>query len=520
MGTDKVSAAIVEFDTILPSPSKLMLILASILIFSSIANASPENDRVYQLETVGWLKASDNSDGIFADYMDDQYAHYFSGQTRFVPKLLKGLNSVLDQSSTQYPELVQQADILKKIALKYKVESLLRTRVYKENDSYRFVIEWVYAPKGDVLASVEFRFVDAGNEEGFKKSELPRAISAHLDELIQKLPFLGQVTGIEGDTITVSVGHNQNVKPKDILTLYTIQNVKRHPILKTIEEWRWQEVGRAKVEQVEESLSFAKVISLEPNQNVIRFQKVREILPAPPEKTADAAPKKEIPRLGWVAGNAGIGSYSRDVGLPNGASGRTGGGLLEAFQIDTQVWLNSRFITQATLGATSFKYSPKDLASGNAIGSNYSGSGSDFRLAVGYSFFPMNTVFDSIAWAVVGYKSTSYSISTQTTDYVGDSSFGSLFIGIGGQVAFDENFSGELGIDLGVLKSASSADFGFGDASASTDLSFRIAGIYHLDSQWFLRLQIRLNSESMDFAGGQSISEKNFSVSPSIMYYF
>ena len=504
---------------------KIIFSVIFALVFANVtpntANASPENDRVYQLDTVAWLKASDNADGVFTEYLDDQYASYFSQQTRFVVKPLKGLREVLDSSSAKYPELVTQPEILKKIALRFKVENLIRTKVYKEGDTYRFVIEWVYAPKGDVLATSEFRFADPKNEDGLKRSQMPAAIHQGLDNLIAKLPFIGQVTGVDGDTITVSVGHNQNVKPNEFVTIYTLQSVRRHPLLKTIEEWRWQPVGRAQVQQVEESLSFAKVTELEPGQKVIRYQKIKEVLPAPvDEKAALEAKKADIPRLGWVAANVGLGSYSRDVGLPGGSSGRTGGGLMEKFEIDSQVWLNSRFIAQGTFGGTAFKYNAKDLSTGTSTGGDYSGSGTNFRLAAGYSFFPMKTIYDSIAWVHLGYKTQSYNLPTNLTDYAGNSSFGSLFIGVGGQAQIDKDLGAELGIDLGVLRSASEDDLGFGDASASTDLAFRLGGTYHLKDQLYVRLLLLFTSQSMDFAGGQSISEKAFSISPSLMYYF
>jgi hypothetical protein len=485
------------------------------------AQASPENDRVYQLETIAWLKASDNADGVFADYIDEQYSRYFSAQSRFVVKPLKGLRDVLDSSSSKYTDLVSQPEILRKVALRFKVENLIRTHVYKESSTYRFVLEWVYAPKGDVLSSVEFRYADPGKEDGLINSDLPTAIQKALDELIQKLPFLGQVTGVDGDTITVSVGHAQGVTQNEFVTIYTLQSVKRHPLLNTIEEWRWQPIGRAQVNQVDESLSFAKITELEPGQKIIRYQKVREILPAPEVAIkAAAAKKKDVPRVGWVAANIGIGSYSRDVGLPGGTSGRTGGGLAESFQIDSQVWLNSRFIAQGTLGATIFKYGPKDLATDTSTGLSYSGSGNDFRLAVGYALYPMKTVYDTIGWVDLGFKTTHYSLPTALTDYSADSYFGSFFLGLGGQITLEHELGAEMGLDLGLLRGASTGDLGFGDASASTDLSFHVSGIYHLDQQFFVRLLIRLNSQSMDFAGGESISEKSFSISPSLMYYF
>ncbi len=501
---------------------KLLPVLLSLLFVTHMAWASPENDRVYRLESVGCLKATDNVDGIFGDYMDDQYNQYFTHQTRFVQKKLKGLDEVLGSSSRKQAELFDQPEILKKISRKYNVENLIRTRVYKENDSYRFVMDWVYAPKGDVLASSEFRYVDKGKDQGLQGSDLPVAIHKGLDELVRKLPFLGEVTGVEPESITVNMGHGQGVKEHDILTVYSLQSLKRHPLLKTIEEWRWQKVGRVQVDQVEESLSFGKVVELEQGQTLIRFQKIRDIETPPAVEVQKNAPeaKRDLPRIGWVAGNAGIGNYSRDVGLSNNTSGRTGGGFSENFAIDAQVWLNSRFIAEGSIAASLFKYNPKDLVSGAALPGSYSGSGDQFRLAVGYSLFPMKTLYDSMAWVHIGYKSTNFSLPTSNSDYTADSSFTSLFVGIGGSTQFSKDFGAQLDLDIGLIKGADSVNLGFGDASASSDLSFSVSGMYHLQDQLWLRLVVGLSSQSMDFVNGQSVTEKLFSVTPSIMYYF
>ncbi len=481
--------------------------------------ASPENDRVYQMETLGFLKASDNMDGVFTEYLDDQFNSYFSKQSRFTVKPLKGLNEVLGTPKAKYRELVEQPEILKKISQKYQVEDLLRSRVYKEGDTYRFVLEWIYAPKGDVVASVEFRYIDEGKEMGLQGSELPHAVQKALDELIRKLPFLGQVTGVEGESITVSVGRNQGVKPQDTLTLYSLQSVKRHPLLKTIEEWRWQPIGRAKVEQVEETLSFAKVTETEPNVKVIRNHKVREIIAAPPESKGNASESHSfIPRSGWVAANGGIGSYSREVGDGTGG-GRTGSGFLGTFELDTQMWLNSRYLAQGSYGGSFYKYTPRDLTTGSALSTSYNGSHSQVRLALGYSLFPMKNLFDPVAWVHAGYKSSSYTL-TKSSDLTANSDFQSLIIGVGGSFPVYNRFSAQMDLDLGLIHSASSKDLAYGDATASSDLNFRLGGTYQLDPHFFFRVIFNISSQSMDFVSGQTVSQKMFSLSPSIMYYF
>ena len=389
-------------------------------------------------------------------------------------------------------------------------------------------MEWVYAPRGDVLSQFEFRYVDPQKEKGLEGSDLPRAIEHGLDELISKLPFLGQVTGVEGETITVNLGRNQNVQPGEIFVIGTIDSVRRHPILNTIEEWRWNKVGRAQVEQVEESICFAKIIETEPKETVIRFQKIREILPAPAEENHEKSSKsfeREIPRIGWVAGNLGIGNYSREVGAGS-STGRTGGGLLGAVELDSQFWLNSRWLGQASFSESLFHYGAQDIATSTNT-ATYGGHASQFRLAAGYSLFPAKTVFDSIAWILLGYRSTNYSLTQQSSDYTGSSTISSLFMGLGGEVPLDGGLTAQLGIDIGLFKSASADSLtslsGWGTPDSVSDIMVTAGFTYHFEDQIFLRLLFKFNSQSIDFTGGttgQTLSQKMFTLSPSIMYYF
>ncbi len=494
-------------------------------LFASIspsAIASPENDRIYQLDSLAWLKPSDNMDGVFSDYLEEQFGRYFSSQGRFLVKPLKGLSEILGKSTAKYPELVQQTEILKKISRKYQVEDLLRSRVTKEGDSYHFEIEWVYAPKGDVVARVDFRYLDEGRESGVRGEGLSLAISKGLEELVSKLPFLGSVTGVEDRSITISLGNNVGIKPGQLVTIYTLQSVKRHPLLHTVEEWRWQPVGRAQVEQVEPTLSFAKVIETEPNMNVVRDQKIREILAAPVEKkerTQSSGP--ELPKSGWIAGNLGAGTYSREVGTSSTTTaGRGGSGLLGNFELDSQIWLNSRYLTQATLGGAIFNYTPTNLSTGVAQSNSYNGTETHFRLAVGYSLVPMKSVFDPIAWIHLGYRYNQTSFATNLSDFVSNTSLGSVILGVGGEFPVLRNWSAQLGMDLGVVRSGTAVDLGFGDASPTSDLTLRGSILYRWSDRLTLRTQIMLHSENLAFPNGESITQKLFSVSPSIMYYF
>jgi hypothetical protein len=498
---------------------KQLVRILTLLLLPIASWASPENDRVYQLETVAWLGASDNMDGVFTEFVDEQFQRYFSAQTRFTPKPLKGVAEILGKSSAGYRELIREPEILKKISRRFEVESLIRTQVFKEGETYRFLIEWLYGPRAEMIAQHEFRYIDEHKDGGLAGGSLPRQFEQALGTLISKLPFLGQITGVEGDTVTASLGRNAGVKAGDLLVISSLQSVRRHPVLGTIEEWRWQSIGRARVEQVEESLCFAKVIETESNQNVIRNHKVREIVAAPPARIIREQEETFIARSGWVAGNAGAGIYARETSDGAGGKTRGGSGLLGAFELDTQLWLNSRYLIQGSYEASLFNYSPTDLATGSAIGSSVSGNHTKLRAAIGASLLPMKSLFDPVAWIHAGYKSSSHTLPT-TADLTSKSSLDSILVGIGGSFPVTPRLFAQMDLDLGIFRTADAADLGFGDAGASSDLNFRLSGIYRVNTHFFFRVMLNIASQSMDFSAGQSLSQKSFSLSPSLMYYF
>jgi len=511
------------FKEMIRTPLLTSFLAAAALLFSSPSYANPENDRVYQLDSLGWLKPVDNVDGVFNEFLDEQFSKYFSGQGRFVVRPLKGLKDVFEKSSAKYEELIRDPEILRKISQKFKVEEVLRSKVVKEGDTYRFVFEVVFAPKGDVISEVEFRYIDQRREEGIQDEALKTAIRKNLDELLHKLPFLGQVTGVDGDTLTLSLGHDVGIKPRQFVTIYTLQAVKRHPILKTIEEWRWQPVGRAQIEQVDASMSFAKVTETEPGMSVLRNQKIREILSAPEE--ARKAEKKEEafqPKSGWLAGNLVAGTYSREAGVPTASDkGKGGGGFQATFEVDSQVWLNSRYIVQGTLSGSILGYTPTALNTGTKQATGYSGNRTMGRFALGYSLLPMKTLYDPVAWVHAGYHFDTISMTTVLADYVATSSLSSVFVGVGGNFPVYGNLMGEIGMDLGLFCSGSvDAITAFGTANSASDLTVRLGGSWRMSERFFFRTLLSLHSEGFGFSGNRTLTQKVFSILPSVMYYF
>lgn len=504
-----------------------ILLLSVLITKTSFANAV--KDRTYSLETVGWLQTADNMDGIFSTYVDSIYEKFFTDQKRFQVKSLGRADALLRSSKLPYTSLIQDNDILRRIALQLKVESILRTRVNKEGDSYKFLMEWVYAPKGDVLARHEFRYIDPQKQSNLQGDELPKAIEDGLKKLIGDLPFIGQITGVSGTAVTLNIGRGQGITPGQILVIQTLNDVKRHPLTKTIEEWDFIPVAKLQVDAVDESLMFATIQSVEPNQKVLPYQKVTTVLEAPILRSADGTPLDEagneikeynFDRIGWAAANLGIGSYVRESGLGDGISGRGGSGWQSTFELEGMAWLNSRFLVESSFAVGLINYSPTNLATGNDIGTSLSGTFTQFRLAAGFSLLEVNNIFDPTLYVKFGNRTSSYSLATDSTNLTGPSSISGWFIGLGLQMPIRDEFGLMFGMDLNLFRSHKQTSPALGKPTADSDLMVVFGGTYRYSQRVLFRVVGKVNAFSADFTSGGSVNQKLFSLCPSVMYTF
>ena len=160
----------------------------------------------------------------------------------------------------------------------------------------------------DILATETFNLEDQGAIRGGGANAAASGtdgefaglgdIKGHLQTALTKLfaqiPFIGQVTGRDQGDVTVNLGAVTGIKRGDTLVIGTIDEVKRHPLLKQIVEWRVTNVGKIDIDSVDEQLAFGHVTDQEDGHEIARYQKVLRLIPRPQKITpVDGAPVVE-----------------------------------------------------------------------------------------------------------------------------------------------------------------------------------------------------------------------------------
>jgi hypothetical protein len=500
------------------------------------AQATTELDRLYTLETVGFLKSWDNVDGMFADYVSHTYRDYFARQSRFVLQDLSKGNEILTKAKIPYHRVIEDADILGQLARSTRTQSIIRTKIQKEGNQYRFNLDWLHSPRMDVMASDSFVLRDEGGDRPRGLEWIRSELELSLDRMIAKVPFQGHVTGRDNESITINLGENANLKKGDTIAIGTLDAVKKHPLTKSIVEWRLTPTGKAEIQSVDEKIAFAKVLEEEEGKPVSRYQKVMQILPKPEAPTPEiideakeaAKALQEPPKVGWVRGGLNVGGFSRQYSGYTSSSTQdtaSGSAFSTGVSAEGELWFTRHWFTNLEFAYGFYTYS-QTLVSGGPDFEDTAGNYTLFKGDVGYSYLITEDFFGPKGWVKLGYRSTSYSLPYERTQLIGSVSIGSLFLGVGGQLPLRDDIGLLLNFDFGVLPSATETNIvtGSGSGQSVTDIAFFLGGYYHFSPRMSVRAGLDVLSHSATFAGtggrSASLSQKVITFAPSLIYYF
>ncbi len=522
------------------------------------AQANSELDRRYSLEHIAFLKAWDNIDGLFADYIANSYRDFFAKQSRFTLQELGRADQIMRKSSLSYQKVIEDPEILAQISKTLRVESLLRTRVFKEGPRYRIIIDWLLAPKMELIGSETVQIHEPNdpgkNEQKLDLNQIAPVVQAGLTKLLAKVPFVAQVTGRDDQTVTINIGRNANVGRGDVLIVSTLDEVKKHPLLHTVVDWVLTPVGRLEVDSVDQSMAFCKVVDEQPGREISKLHKIANIIPASLAKpktqnpgipaqnptAGDGSPvstpfasgtgesettidqdSPQQARLGWMSGTAWLGSNSRTYtnSAENPAVGKTSSGFLMGGKAEGQLWLNRQFFVDALFGYGSAGQTQSETDGTLPVNVGSVGV-TQFRMGVGYTMLATPSFFGPKGWVKLGYQTMSYSMSPNTTNYTGKYSYSGLFLGLGGEIPLRDQYGLQLGLDIGLFPGLTETTTVSGTPDGETSLNVFFGVFYNYLPKIRLKIGMDLSAQGANFGTTGSISNKVLAFGPTVVVFF
>lgn len=494
------------------------------------ANATYELDRQYLLDSIGYLRPMDNLDGVLNEALEDSYKHYFQNQSRFVLADLSQADRALRRSRLPYSKVIEDRDILAEVMRGTHINSLLRTRLTQQGSQYQVEIDWLHFPKLEALGTVTFSVKSFDRGSSIGSTSFGSTVERELDVLFHQAPFKGYVTGRDHAQVTVNIGAMTRLKKDDILTIGTLDEVRTHPLLKKVVDWRITPTGRVVVEQVEEGIAFCRVLEESPDHEIIRYQKVTQIqstfLSTDGHETSESTLVKAksdhsepvfAPRLGWVDASIFAGSYSRQFNSFSGSAPFLGA------EVKGQLWLTKEWFSDLSLRYGSASYSQKDTSTGVQTPVSQNGgvglSTSSFQIDTGYRFFMTQDYFGPQGWLKGGYRSQYFSLPTSTSELTGPISFNSFFVGVGGDLPLKNGWGATVDFNFRVFTFVNQ-DWVGQSTTGTSDVDLFFGGYYKVNPRVSIRGGLDYRATSADFSGGSSISQKTITIAPSLLYYF
>ncbi|OFZ79615.1 MAG: hypothetical protein A2583_08015 [Bdellovibrionales bacterium RIFOXYD1_FULL_53_11] len=519
------------------TPAFLAAALVAVSMAAGVTDIAPayansELDRRFALDTIGYLKAWDNMDGLFSEYVASAYREYFSKHSRFVLQDLSKTDVLLSKSKIPYVKLIEDKEILGQLARSMRSESIIRTKVYKEGPRYRFVIDWLHAPGMELLSTETFTVDEPRGGKPFGDGNVKETMHKALDRLIAKIPFIAHVTGRDEGSVTVNIGRMAKVKKGDQMIVVTLDEVKKHPLLGAIVDWRFSQTGKVEVADVDDGMAFCVVVEEDDGRQISRYQKVSRLMPAPPpaplplddngkKKSENDSEQYKQPSLGFGEGSLLAGIFSRQYSTAADTKGKSGGGFFYGGKATGNLWITRAFFLEAVVAYGFSTYSQSDIATGAETAvSGVTPSLFHWRGNLGYTHFLSGDIFGAKGWIKAGYFSTSYTLPVSNADSLLPVSFSGPILGVGGDLSIRRMFGAMLSFDIGVFSSGSETGTNANAVSSSSTVGLYAGGYWRYQPNIMFKFGMDLMNHTADFANGYSLTHRVIAFGPSAVYYF
>jgi len=393
-------------------------------------------------------------------------------------------------------------------------------------------LEWLHVPHMEIIGSLEFNVEAPSIGKTLVVESLNATLKQALNKLIAKVPFQGNVTGKEGHWVTINLGSLSGIKKGDILVIGTLDEVKQHPLLKKIVEWKSSPTGKIVVEQAEEAISFCKILEEDTGRDISRFQKIIQVQKAASPQQADVVSEfseqpaiplaSEATRMGSLSLSLFPALYDRQYSDSSGIS-NTGGGIAYGAAASSEIRLTREWFAGLDIKFSFLNFTQKDISSGQQSPASLNGGVSQtalsYKLNVGYMYFLNREIFGPKGWLRGGYKSDAYNMPSTLGEFIGPITFGSFFVGAGAALPLRGNWGATADLSFRFI-TAVNQSYVADTLNGTSDVQFYLGGYYRINANSTFKLGIDVTSNSATYTAGASINQKMVSIAPALLYYF
>lgn len=340
-----------------------------------------------------------------------------------------GMMGVFSKYRESLPQFLKQKEVLKTVAEKLKVGSIIRVNLVNELKGIEIQMD-VHGENGEDLYFSEKALVTSDEIE-----DIAQYIKNWLETYSKTIPYDAKINGILGDQITLDVGKGYPIQiGQNFIVKRPVRKMK-HPLLKKIVDWETEVVATGEVFNISDNQALGIVKDYKGNRKLsagdwVRLEPLKR--GAFKDKSKDE-PIEDPGKLGVLSIALYGSSASVDTATPTGSK-RVKGNLF-GFDFRGEAWITREYFAALEVARSIGQLSE---VSGNPEKSSVNASFGAFKLTGGYKYLPIGFFYGPQIDLYAGYANYLFDLDYSLADGYGNGNLSGLLLGAGANVPINK----------------------------------------------------------------------------------
>lgn len=405
-----------------------------------------------------------------------------------------GLINIFSRYRENLPQYLKQKDVLKTVAEKLQVGSIIRVVLVNEIKGVEVQME-VHGEDGEDLYFSEKSSIETDDIEAISQT-----IKNWLDTYSKTIPYDAKINGILGDQITLDVGKGYPIQVGQNFVVKRVVTKKKHPLLKKIVDWETKVLAEGKVFNISDNQALGMV-------KVYKSEKKLEAgdwvgLKAFEQKVINDPnledKENEAPGVLGIVSVALFGTTSSvDTSTPTGSK-RVSGNMF-GFNFRGEAWITRQYFAALEVARSVGKLSE---VSGNPDKSSVNAQFGVFKVTGGYKYLPIGFFYGPQIDIYGGYANYVFDLDYSAADGFGKGNISGLLLGVAANIPINREYRFMVQADFIPFPSFEDSDAIFGSASSVSALDLEVGVKYQYTPRMTLDGSIETLAGKARFDGG------------------
>lgn len=404
-----------------------------------------------------------------------------------------GMISVFSRYRENLPQYLKQKEVLKTVAEKLQVGSIIRISLINEIKGVEAHIN-VHGEDGEDLYFSEKALLP--NDE---IGTISQTIKNWLDMYAKMIPYDAKINGILGEQITLDVGKGYPIQVGQNFIVKRPVTKKRHPLLKKIVDWETDVLAEGKVFNISENQALGMVKVYKTDKKLVAGDWVR-LEPFRPDTINDAnleSTKEEEPgKLGILSIALFGASASVDTSTPAGSKRMSG--AMFGFDFRGEGWITRQYFAALEVARSIGKLSK---ASGDPDKSSINAQFGTFKLTGGYKYLPIGFFYGPQIDIYGGYANYAFDLDYSAVDGFGKGNISGLVLGVAANIPINREYRFMVSADFIPFPSFEDGDDIFGTSTTASALDLEVGIKYQITPRMTLDGSIETFAGKSKFKG-------------------